>query len=77
MSIVSTDKVIRYIISTGYGHVTTISSVAGLFGSPKLVDYCSSKFAIMGFMEALKLEAKSLVKATSSKLVLKQCFLLR
>lgn len=43
-------------LELGYGHVTTISSVAGLFGSPKLVDYCCSKFAIMGFMEALRFE---------------------
>ena len=40
----------------GYGHVTTISSVAGLFGSIKLVDYCASKFAVMGLVEALRFE---------------------
>ena len=36
--------------------MTTISSVAGIFGSPKLVDYSCSKFAITGLMESLKLE---------------------
>lgn len=40
----------------GYGHVTTISSVAGLFGSIKLVDYSCSKFAVMGLVEALRFE---------------------
>lgn len=40
----------------GYGHVTTISSVAGLFGSIKLVDYCASKFAVMGLVESLRFE---------------------
>ena len=47
----------------GYGHVTTISSVAGLFGSPKLVDYSCSKFAVMGFVEALRFEMKQEVRA--------------
>ena len=36
--------------------MTTISSVAGLFGSIKLVDYCASKFAVMGLVEALRFE---------------------
>ena len=44
------------ISSSGYGHVTTISSVAGLFGSIKLVDYSCSKFAVMGLVEALRFE---------------------
>ena len=50
------DRSINIISSSGYGHVTTISSVAGLFGSIKLVDYSCSKFAVMGLVEALRFE---------------------
>jgi len=41
------------------GHIVTIASAAGLVGTSKLVDYCSSKFAAVGFDEALRLEMKS------------------
>eukprot|EP00116_Pleurobrachia_bachei_P008061 sb/3468323/ len=53
-----TQHYLEDMIQLGYGHVTTISSVAGLFGSVKLVDYSCSKFAIMGFVEALRMELK-------------------
>jgi len=36
----------------------TIASLAGLFGTNRLVDYCASKFAAVGFDEALKNEIK-------------------
>jgi len=38
------------------GHIVTIASGAGLFGMPKLVDYCASKFAAVGLSEALLME---------------------
>ena len=38
------------------GHIVTIASAAGLFGGRKLVDYCASKFAAVGFMESLTIE---------------------
>jgi len=38
------------------GHIVTIASAAGFTGTPLLVDYCASKFAVVGFMEALRLE---------------------
>ena len=38
------------------GHVVTIASMAGIVGVTKLVDYCSSKFAAVGFDESLRLE---------------------
>jgi len=38
------------------GHIVTIASAAGLFGGRKLVDYCASKFAAVGFMESLAIE---------------------
>jgi all-trans-retinol dehydrogenase (NAD+) len=38
--------------------VVTVASAAGLAGTAKLTDYCSSKFAAVGFDEALRLELK-------------------
>jgi all-trans-retinol dehydrogenase (NAD+) len=40
------------------GHVVTIASAAGLAGTSKLTDYCSSKFAAVGFDESLRVELK-------------------
>merc|ERR1712179_446439 len=38
------------------GHVVNIASLAGHSGTPKLVDYCASKFAAVGIDEALRVE---------------------
>lgn len=38
------------------GHLVTIASAAGLAGTARLTDYCSSKFAAVGFDEALRHE---------------------
>jgi len=38
------------------GHIITIASAGGLIAAPRLVDYCSAKFASVGFDEALRLE---------------------
>lgn len=43
-----------------HGHIVTIASLAGHVGISKLVDYCSSKFAAVGFDEALRLELLNL-----------------
>ncbi|KAG4073001.1 hypothetical protein HA402_009420 [Bradysia odoriphaga] len=43
-----------------HGHIVTIASLAGHVGIAKLVDYCSSKFAAVGFDEALRLELESI-----------------
>jgi all-trans-retinol dehydrogenase (NAD+) len=40
------------------GHIVTVASAAGLAGTAKLTDYCSSKFAAVGFDESLRLELK-------------------
>lgn len=39
-----------------HGHIVTIASLAGYIGVNKLVDYCSTKFAAVGFDDALKSE---------------------
>jgi len=43
-------------IAAKRGHIVTISSLAGMFSASKLVDYCASKFAAVGFAEALGFE---------------------
>src|SRR5438445_1792497 len=42
------------------GHIVTIASAAGLVGTSKLVDYCASKHAAVGFDESLRLELRRL-----------------
>ena len=43
-------------INAGFGHVVTVASAGGLTGTAKQVDYSSSKFAAVGFDEALRVE---------------------
>ena len=38
------------------GHIVTISSVAGKFGTPMRSAYCAAKHAVIGFMDALRAE---------------------
>ncbi|XP_067124953.1 epidermal retinol dehydrogenase 2-like [Centruroides vittatus] len=45
-------------IAANYGHVVTISSMAGISGCAKLVDYSSSKFAAVGLHEGLCCELR-------------------
>jgi len=40
------------------GHIVNIASMAGLNGINRLVDYCSSKFAVVGLTESLDIELK-------------------
>ena len=42
----------------GRGHIVNVSSVAGLIGVYGYTDYCASKFAIIGFSQALRSELK-------------------
>ena len=39
-----------------HGHVVSIASAAGLFGTSGLCDYCSSKSGAYGFNESLQME---------------------
>lgn len=41
------------------GHIVSIASIAGYTGLAGAVDYCSSKFAAVGLMEALRQELLS------------------
>jgi len=44
------------------GHIVCTASVAGFIGAPCLVDYSTTKFAVLGFMEALNNELAMLGK---------------
>ena len=46
-------------ISINKGHIVSMSSMAGITGTPNLVPYCASKFAVKGFMDALFLEVRA------------------
>lgn len=43
-------------IRNNRGHIVTIASAGGLAGTAKLTDYCASKFAAVGFDDALRAE---------------------
>lgn len=47
-------------IQRNSGHICSIASVAGLLGAPGMVDYSTSKFAAVGFLDALRLELKKI-----------------
>lgn len=47
-------------LAKDHGHIVTIASLAGHVGMSKLVDYCSSKFAAVGFDEAIRIELEIL-----------------
>lgn len=38
------------------GHIVTMASMGGLCGNKRLVAYCASKFATIGFDESLRIE---------------------
>ncbi|XP_018409067.1 PREDICTED: estradiol 17-beta-dehydrogenase 11-like [Nanorana parkeri] len=43
-----------------HGHIVTIASSAGFVGVPYMVDYCSTKFAALGYHKALTAELAAL-----------------
>lgn len=45
-----------YLLQQNRGHIVNVSSVFGLAGIALQVHYCSSKFAIRGFTESLRME---------------------
>eukprot|EP00056_Hartaetosiga_gracilis_P014161 m.239882 g.239882 ORF g.239882 m.239882 type:complete len:312 (-) comp14157_c0_seq1:107-1042(-) len=58
----TTKAFLPYMLEHNHGHIVTIASSAGLFGIAGLTDYCASKFAAVGFDEALRLEMRKLKK---------------
>lgn len=47
-------------IERGEGHIATIASAAGIIGVTGLADYSASKFAAIGFAEAIRMELRKL-----------------
>ncbi|CAG4953985.1 unnamed protein product [Colias eurytheme] len=45
-------------IQRNYGHIVSMSSMAGLQGIRNLVPYCGSKYAVKGIMDALAVELR-------------------
>ncbi|MBJ23797.1 MAG: short-chain dehydrogenase [Euryarchaeota archaeon] len=56
----TTQSFLPAMIKQNKGHLVTIASSAGFAGTSKLVDYCSSKFAAVGFDEALRAELRGM-----------------
>jgi all-trans-retinol dehydrogenase (NAD+) len=46
-------------LERGNGHIVTVASAGGLVAAPRLSDYSASKFAAVGFDEALRMELAS------------------
>ena len=55
-----TQALLPSMIARKTGHIVVVSSLAGLVGAPGMVAYTTSKFALTGFAEALRMETKEL-----------------
>ncbi|HLX88101.1 MAG TPA: SDR family NAD(P)-dependent oxidoreductase [Acidimicrobiales bacterium] len=53
----ATCAVLPGMIERGRGHIANVASIAGLLGTPFEAAYAASKFAVVGFTEALAVEA--------------------
>lgn len=56
-------------VRRGEGHIVTVASAAGLIGVSGLVDYSASKFAAVGFDEALRTELARIAPGVKTTLV--------
>ena len=45
--------------TSGKGQIVSLAGLAAHLGLPGLSSYCSSKFAVVGFLESLRAELKS------------------
>jgi meso-butanediol dehydrogenase/(S,S)-butanediol dehydrogenase/diacetyl reductase len=52
----ATRAVVPHMIAARYGKIVNFSSVAGKMGEGSVTAYCASKFAIIGFTQALAME---------------------
>ncbi|MHB1033821.1 MAG: SDR family oxidoreductase [Pirellulales bacterium] len=51
------------------GHIVTVASAAGTIGVARLVDYCASKWAAVGFDESLRMELGALAPKVKTTIV--------
>jgi all-trans-retinol dehydrogenase (NAD+) len=56
-------------VQRGEGHLVTIASAAGMVGVPKLADYCASKWAAIGFDEAMRNELRGIAPGVRTTIV--------
>jgi all-trans-retinol dehydrogenase (NAD+) len=56
-------------IANDRGHLVTIASAAGLIGVAGLADYCASKWAAVGFDEAMRMELRRLASGVKTTVV--------
>lgn len=56
-------------IAASRGHIVTVASAAGLLGVAGLVDYCTSKWAAVGFDEALRMEIRRMAPRLQTTVV--------
>jgi short-subunit dehydrogenase len=53
-----TKRILPAMTRRNRGHIVNIASAAGLLAMPRLAPYCASKFAVVGFSDALRQEMK-------------------
>lgn len=53
-----THALLPAMLRRGRGHVVVVASLAGLLGAPGMVAYSTTKFAAVGFAEALRIEVE-------------------
>ncbi len=51
-----TKAFLPHLIASGDGHVVNVSSLNGIMAQPDMSHYCTSKFAVRGFTESLRME---------------------
>lgn len=51
-----TKGVLPHMVQQGYGHIVTVSSVAGKVGTKLRSGYAGAKFGVIGFMDSLRAE---------------------
>jgi short-subunit dehydrogenase len=51
-----THCLLPHMIERRSGHIVNIASIAGLIGIPGFVPYCTTKFGVVGYSEALRVE---------------------
>lgn len=56
-------------IEANRGHLVTVASAAGVIGVARLADYCASKWAAVGFDEALRVELRRLAPGVRTTVV--------
>ncbi len=54
----TTMAVLRHMRRAGAGRIVNIASIGGKIGIPHMIPYCASKFALVGFSEALRAELR-------------------